>query len=160
MKEGCIEWFGGNQDALNLFRLFVTVAHTWDDLIDRDKPVSDDAINLCFRYALVDIPTNPAYQANLHALHPLLISAIACYRTANHYEQTNDMHGLELAHTLRYAVANVFVYLITTYAGEDAANKYLPEALKQMMNERLFVYLKEHSYQPFMAENTSKENKL
>jgi len=47
-QEGKLEWFGGNQDALNMFRMFVDLSHTWDDLVDRDKEVSQIEINNAF----------------------------------------------------------------------------------------------------------------
>ena len=40
-----LEWFGGNTDALAMYDLFKELAHIWDDLVDKDKPVSEDAIN-------------------------------------------------------------------------------------------------------------------
>jgi len=44
-KEAKLEWFGGNQDAVNMFNMFVDLAHTWDDLVDKDVEVSEDHIN-------------------------------------------------------------------------------------------------------------------
>jgi hypothetical protein len=47
-EEGKLEWFGGNQDALNMYRLFINLLHTWDDLVDKDKEVTETGINyLC-----------------------------------------------------------------------------------------------------------------
>jgi hypothetical protein len=35
--EGKLEWFGGNQDALSMFRMFVDLAHTWDPCLSDGK---------------------------------------------------------------------------------------------------------------------------
>jgi hypothetical protein len=60
--QGKLEWFGGNQDALNMYRMFVDLAHIWDDLVDKDKPVSADEINQAFLTCLVYLPANPFYR--------------------------------------------------------------------------------------------------
>ena len=35
-SRGKLEWFGGNQDELNMYHMFVDLAHVWDDLVDKD----------------------------------------------------------------------------------------------------------------------------
>jgi hypothetical protein len=56
---GKLEWFGGNQDALNMYRMFIDMIHVWDDLVDKDKPVPEGAINHAFAIALVFLPAHP-----------------------------------------------------------------------------------------------------
>jgi hypothetical protein len=73
--EGKSEWFGGDEQALLMFRLFGELAHTWDDLIDRDKEVTDDAINKAFAIALVYLPANPFYQRIQPQILPMWLSA-------------------------------------------------------------------------------------
>ena len=58
----------GNQAAVNFNLLFRDILHTWDDLIDRDKPVSGEAIHQAFRAALVLLPANPFYRDWLEKL--------------------------------------------------------------------------------------------
>jgi hypothetical protein len=50
---GKLEWFGGNQDALNMYRMFVDLSHLWDDLVDKDKDATEDSINNAFLICLV-----------------------------------------------------------------------------------------------------------
>ena len=45
---GKLEWFGGNQDALSVYRMLVDLAHIWDDLVDKDKPIGETEINNAF----------------------------------------------------------------------------------------------------------------
>lgn len=144
-----LEWFAGDADALALYEAFSEIAHIWDDMVDRDCVVPAERINRAFRLALIDVSCNPVFHRHYEALRPMLVSAVACYEAANQFEQDRDAHGLELAHVLRYAVAQVFVYLITVSLGEDRARAVLPQALKRMMPERMFIYLKEHGYAPF-----------
>lgn len=142
--EGKLEWFGGNQDALNVYRHFVDLSHTWDDLVDRDKPVSEGAINHAFAIALVFLPSNPFYQMIQPQILPMWLTVISAYETANHFERTKDAHGIEIAHTLRYAAGNILAYAIYVCVGPEKAKEYIPEMWKAVVYERFDDYRKEH----------------
>jgi hypothetical protein len=143
-SEGKLEWFGGNQDALNMYRMFVDLAHTWDDLVDKDKDVSEDAINHAFAIALVYLPSNPFYQSIQSQIWPMWLSVIHAYQTANAFEKAKDPHGIEIAHTLRYAAGNIMAYAVHLCVGPEKAKIYLPEMWKAIVVERFDDYRKEH----------------
>jgi len=139
-QEGKLEWFGGNQDALNMFRMFVDLAHTWDDLVDRDKPVDDDRINNAFLIALVYLPANPFYQQIQRDIMPMWLTVVSAYQTANFFERAKDEHGVEIAHTLRYAAGNIIAYAVHVCVGPDKAKEVLPEIWKDIVYERFDAY--------------------
>jgi hypothetical protein len=85
-----LEWFGGNTDALAMYDLFKELAHIWDDLVDKDKPVSEDAINKAFLICLVYLPSNPFYQYIQKDILPMWITVVSSYQTANFFEKTKD----------------------------------------------------------------------
>jgi hypothetical protein len=143
-KEGKLEWFGGNQDALNMFRMGVDLAHIWDDLVDKDKEVSEDAINHAFAIALVYLPANPFYQSIQQQVLPMWLSIIHAFQTANAFEKAKDPHGLEIAHSLRYAAGNLMAYVVHVCVGPEKAKEYLPEMWKAIVVERFDDYRKEH----------------
>ncbi len=140
------EWFGGNEHAAKLVEHLCTVAHTWDDLIDKDRDVSEDAINRCFELALVNIPGNLFYQAHHTALLPLIYSGVLGYMTANRMEKSGDPHQIEIAHGLRYAVANVAAFAVAVTNTKEQAAEILPIAWKSWMPERFSDYAKEHNH--------------
>lgn len=142
--EGNLEWFGGNQDALEVYRMLVDLAHVWDDLIDKDKPVTDADINRAFLLCLVYLPANPFYRQIQDAIYPMWITVVSAYETANHYERTKDEHGIEIAHGLRYAAGNIIAYMVVVCVGLEKAKEYMPEVWKQLMPERFDEYKKEH----------------
>jgi purine-cytosine permease-like protein len=146
--EGKLEWFGGNQDALNMYRAFVNLAHTWDDMIDRDKPVSADDINRAFLTCLVYLPANPFYRAIQEQILPMWLVVVSSYETANAFEKAKDPHGIEIAHSLRYAAGNIVAYAVHVCLGAERAKEVLPEVWKAMFYERFDDYRKEHLSEP------------
>jgi hypothetical protein len=149
MKDhGKLEWFGGNQDALNMYRAFVNLAHTWDDMIDQDKPVSADDINRAFLTCLVYLPANPFYRAIQEQILPMWLVVVSSYETANAFEKAKDPHGIEIAHSLRYAAGNIVAYAVHVCLGAEKAKEVLPEVWKAMFYERFDDYRKEHLSEP------------
>ena len=141
---GKLEWFGGNQDALNMYQAFVDLAHVWDDLVDKDKPVSVEKINQAFLTCLVFLPANPFYRGIQDQILPMWLVVISAYETANFFETNKDEHGVEIAHGLRYAVGNIIAYAIHVCVGMEKAKEVLPDMWKTIFYERFDDYRKEH----------------
>jgi hypothetical protein len=141
---GKLDWFGGNEAALAMYAMFVTMTHTWDDLVDRDKPVTEIEINQAFLIALMYLPANPFYQRIQSAIMPMWLTVVSAYETANKFEREKDEHGLEIAHSLRYATGNIVAYAIHVCVGPEKAREYVPEMWKAVFYERFDDYRKEH----------------
>lgn len=139
-----LEWFGGDVNALNMCRMLAEISQIWDDLIDRDEPVSDEQIHHAFTLALVHLPANPFYQRVQNLIHPMFVTAIAEYKASIKFERDRDEHGLEIAHGLRFKLGNVVTYSVVLCVGEDKAAEYLPDVWKFIMSERFEDYRKEH----------------
>ena len=137
---GKLEWFGGNQDALNLYRMFRDLAHTWDDLVDKDNPVTETEINNAFLICLVYMPANPFYQKIQAAVLPMWITVVSAYQTANSFERNKDEHGVEISHTLRYAAGNIVAYAVHVCVGQEKAAEIMPEVWKSIVFERYDTY--------------------
>lgn len=142
--EGKLEWFGGNQDALNMFRMFVDMSHTWDDLVDKDKDVSEAEINNAFLIALVYLQANPFYRSIQEQIWPMWMTVVTAYETANIFEREKDPHGIEIAHSLRYAAGHIIAYAVQVCVGPEKAKDILPEVWKNIFYERFDDYRKEH----------------
>jgi hypothetical protein len=143
---GKLEWFGGNNDALQMYRMLVDLAHLWDDLVDKDKDVTELDINNSFLICLVYLPLNPFYQQIQRDVMPMWITVVSAYQTANKFEREKDERGLEAAHMLRYAAGNILAYAIHTCVGPNKATEYVPEMWKDIVNERFAEYREEHLY--------------
>jgi hypothetical protein len=141
---GKLEWFGGNTDALSMYRMLVDLAHLWDDLVDKDKDVTEFDINNSFLICLVYLPLNPFYQQIQRDVMPMWITVVSAYQTANKFEREKDERGLEAAHMLRYAAGNILAYAIHVCVGQEKAADYIPEMWKDVVNERFAEYREEH----------------
>jgi len=141
--EGRIEWFGGDPHGLAMYRLLVDLAHTWDDLVDKDKPVSESDINTAFLICLVHLPINPFYARIQHAVMPMWLTVVSAYEAANQFERDKDPHGLEIAHVLRYAAGQIIAYGMLVALGAEDARKYVPEMWKAVVAERFEPYRQE-----------------
>jgi hypothetical protein len=137
------EWFGGNQDALNMAHMLEDLAHIWDDLVDRDKPVSELQVNRAFLTCLVYLPANPFYRSIQDQVMPFWLTVVSAYETANHFERTKDPQGVEIAHVLRFAAANIFAYAMHVCLGPDRAREMIPQMWKAVVDERFETYRKE-----------------
>jgi hypothetical protein len=142
--EGKLEWFGGNQDALNVFRMFVDLSHLWDDLVDKDKEAAEDDINNAFLICLVYLPANPFYRSIQDQILPMWLTVVSAYQTANKFERDKDTHGIEIAHSLRYAAGNIVAYMVHVCVGPEKAKEFLPDMWKTVFFERYDDYRKEH----------------
>ncbi len=143
-ENGKLEWFGGNEDALAVFRMLVRLAHIWDDLVDKDRDKTEDEINEAFLIALVYLPNNPFYKMVEPYVLPMWITVVSAYKTANSFERDKDEHGIEIAHNLRYSAGNIIAYMVHVCVGPVEAAKYMPEVWKEMVAERFDDYRKEH----------------
>jgi hypothetical protein len=123
-----------------MYRMFVDLSHTWDDLVDRDKPVEDSRINNAFLIALVYLPANPFYQQIQRDIMPMWLTVVSAYQTANFFEREKDEHGVEIAHTLRYAAGNIVAYAVHVCVGPDKAKEVLPDVWKNIVCERFDAY--------------------
>jgi hypothetical protein len=141
---GKLEWFGGNQDALNMYRMFVDLSHLWDDLVDKDKDAAEDGINNAFLICLVYLPANPFYRSIQDQILPMWLAVVSAYQTANKFEKDKDPHGIEIAHSLRYAAGNIMAYAVHVCIGPERAKEVLPDMWKSVFHERFDDYRKEH----------------
>lgn len=102
-------------DALRFLEDIATVLHAWDDMIDRDSPLSDDEVHRAFWLALIEIPNNAFYARHRAQLQPILVSAIANWRIANEIERGRVGANAELL-KIAFIIRSTYVDLATMCA--------------------------------------------
>lgn len=114
-----MHWFGGDRDAVNMLMLLSDITELWDDLIDKDKQVSDGAIHDGFFKVIVSLPNNPFYLKHRAFLTPIIIQSIASWRTANSLA-TGSRSERALSYTLRNADIQLVTAIVYLTRGQQA----------------------------------------
>lgn len=143
-KDFRLEWFKDDQQAVDMFETIRVIAHTWDDLVDKDKEITPEAVNQMMEMALVALPLNPFFQANSSLLYPVLITSVVSYITSTKLERKGDDHSLELAHFLRYAIYMLPLMAMIIKGGTAHGVEMLEKTAPIMIRERFEEFYKEH----------------
>lgn len=121
------KWFKGNTDAMRMTALLVEVAHTWDDLVDVDKPVPPVVAARAFRTLLLELPSNRFYRAHFENLQPVLLAVWASWSAANVMENSPQDGDLEKSYMLRAGLYQLFHVVAALTGGLDWAEEIGPE---------------------------------
>lgn len=130
MKNGTLEkfryWFKNDQMAVAFCMDIVFIAHLWDDLIDKDKPICDDEINFAFIAALNTIPSNPFYRLHAGQLQTIIMSAILQWQTANILD-AGSQEDIDKSFMLRASIYQIFHFTAYLIGGLQWANEIGPD---------------------------------
>jgi hypothetical protein len=131
----------GNREAVNFVVRIFRALHVWDDLIDKDKPVSDDEIHSVFWDLLVGLPTDEFYRANLNLLSSTLVNSIVNWHIANKLEREGNEKDKSIAFILRGAYIDVLSASALIVGGLDWAREIGPEIRRWAHEETFDQYL-------------------
>lgn len=129
-------YFKNNEMAVNYIVDFLATWHIWDDLIDKDKPITDASINQAFINAFIKLPRNPFYQANFGILNPLMESAFVHWFAANELESKKE--HLNIAYDLRNAYLNIIVTCANIIGGMEWASLVAIDVQKKLKENDSF----------------------
>jgi hypothetical protein len=143
-----LELMRGNRQATDFIELIVEVLHFWDDLIDRDKVVSDADINDKMFKLLVTLPRNPFYLANFTTLNPVLVNAITNWHVANRMERAEqpDDYQLRIAYILRSSYVDLITQSALIVGGPDWAVN---------VGEQIRLYAHKETYEGYLDNLTN-----
>ena len=131
----------GNKPAIDFVWAFFSICHVWDDMIDRDRGVTDEEINTAFWQALVMLPTNMFYVQHFTVLHPIIINTIINWRAATAMERRGDGKDREIAFVLRGGYADVLSMSALLVGGLEWSIQVTPEIRQWMHEESHAEYL-------------------
>ena len=135
--------FSGNEDAVRFVLDICKIADVWDNLIDKDATMSDADIHAAFWAALISLPTNPFYRANQDQLLPLFVAGITNWKAATAIERSSESTGdaLEIAHVIRYGIADVVLMTAVLTSGVEIAEKYAVELRMRSQRSNFAEYM-------------------
>jgi hypothetical protein len=131
------EFLLGSTEAVQFVVRVFRVLHVWDDLIDRDKALTDDEINSVFWDLLVVLPTDPFYVRNIALLNSTLVNAIVNWHIANKLEREGDEKDKSIAFVLRGAYIDLLSAAAFIVGGMRWAQEIGP-AIRRWAHEETF----------------------
>lgn len=133
--------YQGNADATKLSFDLLNIAHTWDDLIDKDKEITDDAINKAFLDSLYTVQLNPLYGLDIASS---VLNCFLRWQDANAIEKDprSTHNDLAMAWMLRAGLFDIFVLLATKLYGLSWA-KEIGVAVRKAYGEKLNDFILE-----------------
>ena len=129
-------------DAVRWCAMLLELVHTWDDLVDQDKPVSREKIDEAFCIALLWMPSNPFYLRHMARLHAHLINLVRSWQVATDLERANtDPVDRPCAFILRSSYVDALVECAALLHGEAHARQMAIEIRRFCHAEGFYGYL-------------------
>lgn len=116
----------GNQAALAFILEYLAIAHIWDDLIDKDKELSDWDINFALWRALVNLPRNPFYRQHFDVLSQSIEAGIQSWWLSNQLEGQPGQLG-EAGNVLRCRAFDLVLKCASITGGIKHAHDIAPK---------------------------------
>lgn len=132
----------GHRPAIALCNELFRISQVMDDLIDKDKPVSDEQIHNAFWGALVAIPSNTFYRECDLELRPLIASALQAYRDSVEFERSSMVRHTQIAHIIRDQLTDVVISCARLVGGVE----WMREVSAQIRD-----HFHEEDYNTYMA---------
>jgi len=135
--------FKGNQSAVDFVLMVARVVDVWDNLIDKDKPVTDKEINDAFWTLAIEMPANAFYRHFADDLRPVMATGIVNWMTANKMERSKEINhrAIEIAHVIRYSIADVALMAALLCGGHEWASEIGPELRLRSQRSDLNEYI-------------------
>lgn len=130
-----MEWFNNDEHAVHFLLSISTITELWDDLIDKDKQLTDAMIHKGFFEALVSLPCNPFYIKHRVYLTPIIIQAINSWQDAN-VLQTGSRNDRAIAYTLRNMDIQLVQAIVYITQGYDKLREVSPEIWRYFGSEQ------------------------
>ena len=111
------EWVG-DPEALRFIVMFGDTCELFDDIIDRDKDITDaHAVRVLFA-VLTELPFNRFFEAYKHQLVPIIITGINAWLDANELEKGSE-HEQVFAYVLRDWYVELISFIIYVLRGPE-----------------------------------------
>lgn len=151
-REVTIRWMKGDKSAADYIELVCNIAHVWDDLIDKDKEVSEDDIGKVFFEALISLPRNVFYRKHFDHLNSVLMNAMSNWQVATKLEREGGPYETSIAFILRSSYVDLITQAALLLGGQKWACQVGEEARRLTHGETYDGYLKNLEKEKKMRE--------
>lgn len=113
-----LEWFDGDQSAVDFIIAISSISELWDDLTDKDKTLTQEEINQVFWNALVTLPCNDFFNTHKTFLMPLILQSINAWHDSVELEAgtENDRAYALTLRLLALQIAPMIVFIKKGFA--------------------------------------------
>jgi hypothetical protein len=143
-RDAITELMSGNADAVQFLYDISIFANTYDDLIDKDKSLTDENIHTLMGKMMVEMPSNKFFQDHQSEILPVITTGLLNYHAANQIEVIGELEELRVSHCLRYSMIDVGLLCMKITGGYDFASKNARRARLMLQNDTWEHYKKEH----------------
>ena len=134
----------GNIPAIAFCETLFSISQIWDDVVDRDKPLTEFEVNGMMWEALITLPNNPFYQQYFDILNPIMQSAIVDWMDSNKLVRNdNDEHRVA-AYVLRDSLTNIVIHCARLVGGFDWMMEISMDVREALYSEPLSKFKEEH----------------
>jgi len=112
--EKMLAWMAGDQQAVEAVNTICSICDVWDDLVDKDKEVSEADVNAAFTKALIGLQMNGFYKRHEPYFFPLLVTGINAWLDANALQASPSDKWRMLAFYIRtfgFEIAHLAAFL-------------------------------------------------
>ena len=106
--------------AIGFCKAIFRISQVLDDLIDKDKPLTDEEVIKSFWAALVWLPQNPFYLENMHTLVPMLQVFMQDWVDSTQLEK-GDEADQNAAFILRDSISGLLIHVMHIVGGYEWA---------------------------------------
>lgn len=110
-------WLKENTDAIALANAFNRISQIWDDLHDKDNPVSPGQVDYMMMTAMVEIPKNHFYRMHYLELMPVVEHCLMTWMDANTLEEMGDARDLQVSYIIRSVTTDLMICIAGLVGG-------------------------------------------
>ena len=135
-------WLG--EDGAKCVVMLSTIAETWDDLIDKDKDLTDEDISQAFILALIKLDLNPFWQQHKPFLYPLGVAAVNCWMDSEELLREGIPRSVMYSFYLRNFCVEMIIMAAFCVGGFSHMRKVSMEIRKFFAHESYFEWEHRH----------------
>jgi hypothetical protein len=136
----------GDTYALAFLATVMDAVEIWDDLIDKDKTVSDADLNRVFVNLMFYLPQNQFFDRNKNYLLPVVMTCINAWLDSTDLQKSPVQKDLAAAWYLKQMGVELYGAVAFLTGGFDHMREVSFEARDVLAHEEFTDFLKEHQH--------------
>lgn len=137
--EFLIDVLRNDVQAAMFCKLLFWISQTLDDLVDRDREISNEQIIRCFWNALIELPKNQFYARNAAELLPMMEVFMQDWIDATNLEKGSE-HDRHIAFVLRDTIGGIVIHVARIVGGFDWAQSRAVEIRRHIHEDSFTEY--------------------